>query len=332
MKFRILGLLFVLLSLGSCHSNEGDFDASGVFEATEIVVSAETNGIILKFPFDEGDQIEEGMQVVKIESSALALQKDQIEATIESLSEKKNDPKPQIDILAKQLKAANSVVSTLETQLQVLKKEQSRITNLYQSKAATGQQKDEIDGKVEVLEKQIETAKNNGDVISSQIGSAKKQVDIQNRGITSEKKPLENKIQQVQNTMEKSIIQNPVTGTMLTKYAYEGEFVSVGKALYRIADLSRMELRAYINGDQLSHIAIGQNVKVLIDKDSDSFYEYSGTVSWVSDKAEFTPKSIQTKNERANLVYAIKIRVPNDGKIKIGMYGNILLNDDGSTE
>ena len=146
------------------------------------------------------------------------------------------------------------------------------------------------------------------------------------------KKPLEKQISQIDYRMDKSKVVNPVAGTLLTKYAYTGEFVTVGKPLYRIADLSEMELRAYISGDQLGQIAIGDEVSVFIDQDNDAYTSYTGTVSWIADKAEFTPKSIMMKDERANLVYATKILVPNDGKIKIGMYGEVTFDRKESEE
>jgi HlyD family secretion protein len=323
MKINFILTMIMTTALISCGSKEDNLDASGFFEATEIVVSAEANGVIKEFSFEEGDIVALGEIAAKIESSDLELNKEQIEATIETLGQKKNEYGPQVVILEKQLLSAISNLNTLQTQLQILEKEQNRIKNLFQSKAATGQQKDEIDGKVQVMKNQIETANSNVDVIRSQINSAKRQVAIQNRGIASEKKPLQKQIEQVEYRMDKSRVENPVTGTLLTKYAFAGEFVNVGKPLYRIADLREMELRAYIDGNQLSQIKIGQIVNVYIDKDQESYYEYPGTITWISDKAEFTPKSIQMKDERANLVYAIKVKVKNDGKIKIGMYGEI---------
>ena len=319
----IIPSIFILFSLGGCDGNGNEFDASGVFEATEIVISAETNGIIQQFDADEASMLKEGEEVVQIGTIDLSLQKAQVEASIETLIEKQNDAGPQVAILEQQLQSANATIEMLNTQLKVLLKEQQRIDKLLVANAATPQQKDDIDGKVEVMHMQIQTAKSNKEVINSQITSARRSVAIQNRAITSEKKPLEKQKERLEEQMDKASIKSPTSGTLLSKYAYPGELVTIGKPLFRMADLSSMELRAYISGDQLSEIKLGQSVQVFIDRGAEEYRKYDGVVIWISDKAEFTPKSIQTKNERANLVYAMKVKVVNDGYIKIGMYGEV---------
>ena len=323
-KYLIVTSLISMILLVSCGSDEKAFDASGVFEAQEIVISSEVNGVIQTFEAGEGDQLNSGQEIVKIEVTDLEYQKEQIEASIESITDKRNDPGPQIEILEQQLISADASLATLVTQRDVLIKEQTRIHNLFNAKAATQQMKDDIDGKISILDKQILSAETNKKIIMSQINSARRSVAIYNRGILSGKKPLEKQKAQVENRLGKGIVINPVDGTLLTKYAHAGEFVNIGKPLYRIADLKAMELRAYIDGTQLGQIKLGQVIEVYIDQGRDEYREYKGTLSWVSEKAEFTPKSIQTKDERANLVYAIKVKVVNDGLIKIGMYGEVI--------
>ena len=196
---------------------------------------------------------------------------------------------------------------------------------MFKSEAATAQMLDEINGKVDVLQKQIISAENQKSVISSQIQASKDQIAIQNRGILSEQLPMEKKVALIDDQLNRSSVMSPKDGTILTKYAEQGEFITMGKPLFKLADLSTMTLRAYISGNQLPDVKIGDIVSVYIDDAVNGSKEYQGKVSWISDKAEFTPKTIQTKDERANLVYAIKIEVKNDGNIKIGMYGEVSL-------
>jgi HlyD family secretion protein len=184
--------------------------------------------------------------------------------------------------------------------------------------AATGKQLDDVNAEIDMLKK-------NMNVTRQQINVQKSNVATQNRGILSESEPLKKRIEQLKDQQQRANIVNPVTGTVLTKYAEAGEVTSAGKALYKIADLSELNLRAYVTGVQLPTIKLGQQVKVLIDQGEKKYKEYTGSIVWISDKAEFTPKTIQTKEERANLVYAIKVKVKNDGFLKIGMYGEVKL-------
>jgi len=177
---------------------------------------------------------------------------------------------------------------------------------------------------VNVLKEKIVAAKTQLNVLQSQINSQRRSVAIQNRGILSEKEPMEKKVALIQDQLNKTLIKNPVSGTVLTKYAEENEFTATGKALYKIANLSTMKLRAYITGNQLSQVKLNQPVKVKVDDGKGKYRVLPGTITWISDKAEFTPKTIQTKDERANLVYAVKINVANDGYLKIGMYGEVV--------
>lgn len=303
--------LFITLSLlaASCNQNKYKSDASGVFESDEVIVSAEQTGRLLSFSINEGDMLKKGTVVGNIDVSNVELQKQQVQATIYALKEKTTNPQPQIDLVKKQL-------DVLESQLAQQIREKTRTENLIKADAATQKQMDDINASIEQLEKQIDVSRQQIKLYESNIGT-------QNRSITSEQNPLEKSVAQIQDQINKGTIANPITGTVLTKYALSGEMTSVGKALYKIANLDTLTLRAYITGDQLSNIKLGQQVKVLRDDGTKNFKEYPGEIYWISDKSEFTPKTIQTKDERANLVYAIKVRVKNDGLLKLGMYGEV---------
>lgn len=321
-----LSIAIIILTI-SCKRKDIEYDAAGTFEAEEIIISAETSGKILKFTAQEGDQIKADQEVVKIDDANLSLQKDQAVASVHAINQKQNSALPQVAVLKEQLKVAEAQISTLQEQMKVIKKEQTRIQTMFQSEAATAQQLDEINGKVEVLHKQIISAENQKLVIKSQIKSTSEQIAIQNRGILSEQAPMEKKVALIDDQLKKSSVVSPINGTILTKYAEQGEFVAIGKPLFKLADMTNMTLRAYITGDQLSSIKIGDSLTVYVDEANGKYKTYKGNVKWINDKAEFTPKTIQTKDERANLVYAVKLKVVNDGTIKIGMYGEIALND-----
>ncbi|SHF04405.1 HlyD family secretion protein [Flavisolibacter ginsengisoli] len=293
----------------SCHSNKKEFDASGSFEADEVVVSSQVNGQLLNFSVNEGDSLAPGQVVGTIDSSSLSLQKAQVNATIHSLSEKTQTVAPQVQLL-------NNQLAVQQAQLKNLAHEKERIERLVKADAATGKQLDDINSQIEVTKRQME-------VTRQQIAVQRSNVATQNRGILSEKAPLEKQVALVEEQLSRARITNPTNGIVLTKYAEQGEVTTAGKPLYKIADLSVMTLRAYVTGSQLSQLRLNQQVNVGIDDGKGGYRMYKGTITSISDKAEFTPKTIQTKEERANLVYAVKIRVPNDGYLKIGMYGEV---------
>ena len=298
-----------LLLLASCGSKNSHFDASGTFEVNEVIVSSELSGKILRFQVEEGMSIPKDSAVGLLDAENIALQKEQVEANIDALSDKTMDAGPDIKLLQDQL-----VVQ--QAQLDNLLLEQRRIQNLVKEDAATGKQLDDINSQVDVARKNLL-------VTQQQINVKKNNVATQNRSVLSESKPLEKRKAQLDDQLKKAAIINPVTGTVITKYAEEGEITAAGKALYKIADLSVMTLRAYISGAQLSEVKLGQTVHVLVDDGASKYKEFSGVITWISDKAKFTPKTIQTKDERANLVYEVKISVKNDGYLKIGMYGEV---------
>ncbi len=300
------------LFLFSCKSGTESFDASGSFEANEVIVSSELSGKILQLRAEEGQILLRDSIAGTIDASNIALQKEQAEANIQALNEKTADVAPQVKLLENQL-------AVQQAQLNYLQHEQGRIQNLLKQDAATGKQLDDITSQVDVARKNLA-------VIQQQIQVQKSATATQNRGILSEAKPLQKRVAQLQDQLSRARIINPVSGTVITKYAEEGEFTSPGKPLYKIADLSVLTLRAYITGEQLPLLKLGQQVKVLTDDGHKHFKEQSGTISWISDKAEFTPKTIQTKEERASQVYAVKIKVKNDGYLKIGMYAEVKFN------
>ena len=296
MNTRLTSYLLLIIGLASCGQNGNQYDASGNFEAEEKIISSESTGKILQLNIEEGLVLKTGQSVGYIDTTQLSLRKKQLYYSIRALLAKSPD--------------AASQLSTIQKQIETTTYEKKRIENLLKDDAATKKQMDDL------------TAQ--GDLLQKQYNALQTSLVITTRSIQSETLPLKAQIEQLEDQIKKSIIINPMEGTVLTKYAERDEVVTTGKAIYKIADLSAMVMRAYISGDQLAEIKLGQNVNVLVDDVKAGSKKYAGVVAWVSDKAEFTPKTIQTKDERANLVYAIKINVKNDGFLKIGMYGDVM--------
>ncbi|MCL2012698.1 MAG: HlyD family efflux transporter periplasmic adaptor subunit [Cystobacterineae bacterium] len=282
----------------SCKNNPNPSDAYGNFEAIETLVSAESNGKLLTLSLEEGSQLEAGVLVGEIDPVPLKLQKEVLEKSIEALMVGMPDIPVQL--------------ASLEQQWAAAKKEELRIQQLFQAEAATSKQLDELKSQRQVLERQIHALKSN--------------LNIQTRSILSQAETLRAQILQIENNLEKCKIINPISGTVLSKYVEPHELLTVGKPIYRIADLTQMTLKAFVSGKQLSQIYIGQRVSVLIDGPDNTHKTYVGTLAWISDKAEFTPKMVQTREQRVNLVYAIKIGVPNDGALKMGMPAEVLFS------
>ena len=287
MKHSYLILTSLLISLlGSCTGNEDKADGYGNFEATEITISAEANGKILFLDAEEGTLLGQNKVVGVIDTIQLSLKRDQLLASKNTIFSKSRNVLSQREVLKEQLKLAQN--------------DKTRIENLLQAKAATTKQLDDINGQINIIKEQI------------------KSVETQNSPIINEVKSIEIQIRQIEDQIHKSIIQNPVKGTVLVKYAEPNEITAFGKPLYKIANLEDMILRVYISENQLSKLKIGQEVNVKIDA-GEEMKSYPGEISWISESAEFTPKIIQTKEERVNLVYAVKVKVGNDGSLKIGM-------------
>ncbi len=294
-KAKMFLLPALSLILFECGNGNGKFDASGTFESEEIIISAEAMGKIVQFNVEEGARLTQNQVVGVIDTLQLYLKKKQLEASVKAILSKQPD-------VAAQLAAIQEQIKTAET-------ERRRIENLVKSNAAATKQLDDVNAQIDLLNKQFNATKSS--------------LMVTKQGLQSETYPLQIQIEQINDQLNKSKIINPVEGTVLTRFTKQNEVTTTGKALYKIADLSTMTLRAYVNGDQLEQIKLRQKVKVYVDKGEGDQKEMQGEIYWVSSKAEFTPKTIQTKDERANLVYAIKVKVINDGYLKIGMYGEI---------
>lgn len=289
-----LGIIIMMVLVTSC-KEERQFDATGSFEADEYIISAEGMGTIKMLQIEEGKTVQQNEIIGYIDTIQLQLKREQIDAQIKAVLSRK----PNIAIQ----------ISSLEEQLNGVKKEQQRFTRLVQNEAATQKQLDDINTQYQVLKKQLDALYSN--------------LEINTEGLSNESVPLRIQKEQLDDQISKCIIVNPIKGTILSQYAKVNEMATTGKPLYKIADLSNIILRVYISGDQLSKVRLNQKVKVFTDAGDGKFKETEGIITWISDKSEFTPKTIQTKNERANLVYAIKVKVVNDGSYKIGMYGEI---------
>jgi HlyD family secretion protein len=299
MKFNYIFFIALFLATYSCQSDQETADAYGNFEATEILVSAEVNGRLIYFDLEEGEQVDKNTLVGIIDTTLLFLKKQQLEKSIQTIRGKTSNVQPQLDVFTEQIR--------------VLRKEEARIKGLIKVRAATEKQLDDIIGQIKVLEKRI-------------LATRDQSADM-NSAILGEIDPLRIQIEQINDQLARSYIHNPIAGIVLTKLAEKSEIVGIGRPIYSIADTRKMILRAYISGQQLSDIEIGQQVVVLVDDSQKEYRNYEGTISWVSAEAEFTPKIVQTKDERVNLVYAIKVSVPNDGKLKIGMPAEMYLNN-----
>lgn len=302
-------IISTALFLNAC-TQKMDYDASGNFEADEVIVSAEQSGVLLSYNVKEGTQLKTGDNVGQIDVKVVELQKQQTEASIAALNEKIVVPNDQIELVRRQLDVQKS-------QLAQQLREKTRTENLVKADAATRKQLDDINAGIDQLNKQIA-------VTEQQLKLNTYNISTQNRTILSEKAPMEKAAAQFQEQINKGQIINPITGIVLANYALQGEMQVVGKPLYKIANTETLDLKAYVTGTQLPQIKVGQQVKVRIDDGKDDYKEYEGIINWISAKSEFTPKTIQTKDERANLVYAIKVSVKNDGFLKIGMYGEVI--------
>ncbi len=284
--------LLLPLTLFACQQVEERADAYGNFEATVTTVSAEANGRLLFLKVEEGQKMTAGILIGQVDTTALHLQRLQLQATIGTLPKKLRTAEPDIQVL--------------EDQKRNLIRERDRLQKLVAAKAATSKQLDDLNGEIVVVEQRIQAARSQAQTV--------------NRGILAEKAPLKAQIEVIKEQIRKAKIYNPINGTVLTKLAESSEVVAMGTPLYRIAVLDTLILRAYTDAVLLQDIHIGKEVAVLVDSGADNYQSLQGKVTWIAEEAEFTPKTIQTKEDRVNLVYAFKIEVPNpDGLLKIGM-------------
>ncbi|MBS3806094.1 MAG: HlyD family efflux transporter periplasmic adaptor subunit [Bacteroidales bacterium] len=293
MKRTIIHIIMAagLIGISSCTGQNEKSDAYGNFEAREIIVSAQSQGELLRLDLQEGETLKPGMTVGWIDTSTLAVRREQVKAKQNSLDAKISNIEAQADVQQEQ-------INTLLT-------EKRRIERLLKEEAATERQWDNITGQLNVARKKL------------------KSIRTQKQSVYSERQVLDKQLQELKTQINHCRIVNPIRGTVLEKYLEPFEIAAPGKAIYKIADLSQMTLRVYVSGAQLPDVKIGQQVEVLVDKNQKENQHFSGTVTWISPEAEFTPKIIQTKEERVDLVYAVKVRVNNDGTIKIGMPGEV---------
>lgn len=297
-KITFVCLLTLMLGLTACTNEDSAFDATGTFEATEVIVSSEVSGKLLSFNLEEGQTLKAGEQVGKTDSTQLHLTKLQLLENQKAVLAGKPNIRTQIEATQKEIASA--------------KLDRQRIENLVKGEVASQKQLDDINAKLDVLEARLAAQQNSLNTTTSTLNEQSNAINVQ--------------LLSIEDQLKKCTIINPIDGVVLTKYTEQNEITVPGKALYKIADMSSLILRAYISGSQLPIIKLGQPVSVLVDGPDDTYKTYSGTITWISEKAEFTPKTIQTKDERANLVYAIKINVKNDGYLKLGMYGEVKFN------
>lgn len=296
---NLLRLCSLLALFSACGNGTPKYDATGTFETTEVLVSAEASGKLLYFNIEEGTVLKAAQEVGVVDTVQLYLKKLQLEANIKSVEEQRPD-------ILKQVAATKEQITAAE-------RERNRVANLLKVGAANQKQLDDADDQLEVLRKQL-VAQNST-------------LSNSHQSLTWQSSSVGIQVAQVEDQLKKCYITSPITGTVLAKYAEAGELTAVGTPLFKIADTQQMYLRAYITSEQLSQVKLGQKVTVFSDYGTDEHKQYPGVVTWISDTSEFTPKTILTKNKRANLVYAVKIAVKNEGYLKIGMYGGVEFSD-----
>ncbi len=292
---NFLSIISAVALLTACSGSDSKYDASGVFEVTEVMVSARVAGEIMDFNIDEGTEVTAGKPVGYIDTVQLYLQRLQLEANVKAAESRICDVDKQ--------------TAAIRQQIDTQKKEETRFRNLVKANAGNQKQLDDITAAINLLEKQLDAQT---ETLINGNANAKAQAEA-----------LKAQIALTDDMIRKSTIVSPVDGTVMAKYVEEGELAVQGRTLFKVANINDMYLKAYITSGQITGLKIGQEVKVYADSGDSDRKEYSGVISWISDKAEFTPKTIQTRDERANLVYAVKIKVQNDGYIKRGMYGEV---------
>jgi len=285
----------ILLLLSSCNDEDNGKDATGVFEATEVIVSAEATGKLLEFEAYEGMQLKKNLVLGQIDTIQLSLKKMQLFANQLALEASKPDVASQI--------------GATEREIEKLEFEKKRTQRLLEGDVATQKQLDDIIAQIDVLNARLRAQKKSLNSSSEAIDAQYNAVDVQ--------------LEQLTDQIARCKIQSPIDGTVLVKYSEAGEFVNLGKPLFKVANMNKMIIKAYVTAAQLKDLQLGQKLKVLAEFGIDESKVYEGEITWISDKSEFTPKTIQTQDERANLVYAVKVRVENDGLLKIGMYGGL---------
>lgn len=288
---KLVLIVLALSIMSACKNDQEQSDAYGNFEAVETIVSAEAAGKLLKMEVRQGDHMETGQLIAQIDTTELILKREQTKAQLSASETKKQNVTAQINVLKEQKKNVQTT--------------QERLSKMFADQAATRQQMDDINGQLNVLDKQIVSTNTQFQLIASEMEVIKRQLDL------------------LDEQLAKCRVNSPISGTVLETYLETGELVTPGKPVLKMADLSNLELRAYVSGEQLEKVKLGNEVKVLIDSADEEMQSFTGKISWISSEAEFTPRIIQTRQERVKLMYAVKIVVPNDGRLKIGMPGEV---------
>lgn len=332
--FLLASLAFIM---ASCGEDKKDYDATGTFEATEVTVSAESSGQLISFNVAEGQLLNGGITVGQIDSRQLTLKRaqlatsnDQLMATHGQLDANKRQLAANRQATASKQLDLKKQVASIRQQIANQQRERQRFSELLRDGAVPRKQVDDIDYQIQVLQKQLAATE---EQIASQNAALAEQnkgiaaqidgINSQQAGVSAQQAGVRAQQAQLDDQIAHTFVKSPLSGTVLEKYAEQGEFVSIGKPLFKIADTKRMFIRAYITSEQLKDMRLGQKVKVMADYGNGQKKQYNGVVTWISSRSEFTPKTIVTDNERADLVYAVKIQFPNDGYVKIGMYGEV---------
>lgn len=292
---KTIGCFSLLLLLAACGDGKAKYDATGTFESTEVLVSAEAAGKLMYLDVEEGTSVVAGKEVGLVDTVQLYLKKLQLQASMKSVESQRPDQ--------------NKQIAATKQQIVTAEREKRRVENLLKAGAANQKQLDDWDAQIALLQRQLAAQKSSLQNSTNSLTEQGSSVGIQ--------------VAQIEDQLRKCYLSSPISGTVLAKYAEAGELAAIGKPLFKVADVQQMYLRAYITSEQLAEIKLGDKVTVFSDYGDDIRKEYPGTVTWISDRSEFTPKTILTKDERANLVYAVKIAVKNDGYLKIGMYGEV---------
>ena len=334
---KVLILASLALVMASCGEDKKDYDATGTFEATEVTVSAESSGQLISFQVTEGQLLNSGVTVGQIDARQLSLKRAQLATNTEQLTATDG----QLDANKRQLVANQQAtaskqldlkkqVAAIRQQIANQQRERQRFSELLRDGAVPQKQVDDIDYQIQVLQKQLvateEQIASQNAALAEQNKGITAQIDgisSQQAGVTAQKAGVRNQQAQIDDQIAHTFVKSPLAGTILEKYAEQGEFVTIGKPLFKIADTKNMFIKAYITSEQLKKVRLGQHVKVLADYGGGEKKQYNGVITWISSRSEFTPKTIVTEDERADLVYAIKIKFTNDGFVKIGMYGEV---------
>lgn len=323
MMKKILILASVVLLTTACGKKEKAFDATGTFEATEVTVSAKSTGELKSLSITEGATIEAGTLVGHIDTHQLVLQKQHLETQRGQLAASKRQLSSSRSATNSQQLDLNKQVSSIQQQIANAQRERQRYAELVKDGAVPRKQLDDIDNQIKVLNRQLEATRDQIRSNNAALADQGKGISAQMDGIDAQVAGIDAQQRQLDDQIANADIVAPINGTVLEKYVEQGEFVTTGKPLFKIADVEQMFIRAYVTSAQLQNIKVGQQCKVFADYGDGQKKEYAGTITWISNRSEFTPKTILTDDERADLVYAVKIAFQNDGFVKIGMYGEV---------